>query len=142
MHADTKILSKMLIEKNIRPSFQRIGILAYMASKKSHPTADEIYNFLVKKIPHLSRTTVYNTLHLFLKSGLACPVSIEGKQARYDIVMQEHGHFKCTSCRTIYDFDADLADISKNIPEDFKIHEKNIFFKGICSQCLNDINKK
>ena len=142
MYADTKTLSKMLIEKNIRPSFQRIGILEYMASKKSHPTADEIYHVLLKKIPHLSRTTVYNTLNLFLKAGLACAVSIEDKQSRYDIVMQEHGHFKCTSCNRIYDFEADFEDIPKNIPEGFQTKEKNIFFKGICSQCLNDINKK
>ncbi len=142
MFLDIKVLSKIMTDINIRPSYQRIGILEYLSSRKTHPTVDEIYNALLKKIPTLSRTTVYNTLNLFLKTGLVCPVTIEDNQARYDIKMHDHGHFQCTSCSTVYDFETDFDNISKSLPEGFKVNEKNIYFKGICSKCFNDTHKK
>jgi len=37
-------LAKILIEKNIKPSYQRIKVLEYLTAKRNHPTADEIFN--------------------------------------------------------------------------------------------------
>jgi Fur family peroxide stress response transcriptional regulator len=140
--SNTKALSKMLTDKDIRPSYQRIGILKYLSSKNSHPTADEVYSALVKKIPTLSKTTVYNSLNLFLKTGLACAVPVGDNNARYTIALHEHGHFKCILCNSIYDFQTDFNRILTDIPKGFKINEKNIYFKGICLECLTDNNKR
>lgn len=58
-------ITEYLIKNNIRPSFQRIKILEYLANNNNHPTADEIFKDVVKEIPMLSKTTVYSTLTLF-----------------------------------------------------------------------------
>lgn len=133
-------LSKILIEKNIKPSYQRIKILQYINENINHPTVDTIFNSLTKEIPTLSKATVYNTLELFKSTNLAKVITIEDNETRYDSKVHNHGHFKCESCGTIYDFEADIDSLAVNSLECFKINDKNVYFKGICPKCL-DKNK-
>lgn len=127
--------AKRLQRKNIRPTYPRIKVLEYLAAKMSHPTVDEIYSYLVKKIPTLSKTTVYNTLKIFVDAGLAKIVAIEENELRYDVIMHKHGHFKCESCEKIYDFALDIEALQAEELTHFKIKEKNVLFYGICPQC-------
>jgi Fur family transcriptional regulator, peroxide stress response regulator len=120
---------------NIRPTYPRVRVLEYLVTKMSHPSVDDIYSSLIKEIPTLSKTTVYNTLKLFVDAGLANIVTIEESEMRYDIVMKKHGHFKCQSCGMIYDFAVNLEAIGAEGLSHFKIKEKNIIFRGLCPQC-------
>jgi Fur family peroxide stress response transcriptional regulator len=129
-------LAKTLIKKNIKPSYQRIKILEYLIMKRNHPTVDRIFNDLVKEIPTLSKATVYNTLDLFKKENLARVVTIENNETRYDVEVISHGHFKCEICGNIYDFDVNIDNLPVDALENFKINEKNVYFKGICPKCL------
>ena len=133
-------LVKTLTEKNIKPSYQRIKILEYLINKKNHPTADKIFNEVVKEIPTLSKATVYNTLDLLKEVKLASVITIENNETRYDAKVASHGHFKCESCGCIYDFEINIDNFSTDTLENFKIIEKNVYFKGVCPKCQN-INK-
>ena len=64
-------IEKYLREHGISPSYQRIRVFEYLISNKNHPTVDMIYKELIKEIPTLSRTTVYNTLNLLVKQKVA-----------------------------------------------------------------------
>lgn len=130
-------LSKELKNKNIRLSHQRLKVLEYVANHRCHPTVEQIYTDLHKEIPTLSKTTVYNTLSTLIEAGLVKLITIEDNETRYDIVSENHGHFKCESCGTIYDFkiDIDLFD-SKDL-NGFRINNKDVYFKGICQKCIN-----
>ena len=125
-----------LTEKDMKPSYQRIKILQYLISKRNHPTVDKIFNDLIKEIPTLSKATVYNTLDLFKKENLARVVTIEDNETRFDAKVVNHGHFKCESCGSIYDFEINIDSFSTDLLEHFKINEKNVYFKGICPGCL------
>lgn len=70
-------ISQFLDQQGIRPSFQRLKIFEYLVNERTHPTADEIYEVLRKDIPSISRTTVYNTLRLFLDKKIIQMVNIE-----------------------------------------------------------------
>ncbi len=70
-----------LISYNIKPSVQRIAIMDYLLAHKTHPSIDEIYLALCKDIPTLSKTTVYNTLKLFVEHGAALMLTIDEKNA-------------------------------------------------------------
>lgn len=131
---------EILHNKNIKPSYSRIRVLEYLMVKKNHPTADQIYNELVSEIPTLSKTTVYNTLNLFIKSGLTRVITIEENEMRYDADVADHGHFKCESCGYVYDFWVNIECFGSEVLPGFKTNEKNVYFKGICANCLN--NKK
>jgi len=130
-------IAEILLSKNIKPSYQRIKVLEYLVEKRSHPTVDEIYGALVKEIPTLSKTTVYNSLNLFMEANLVKIVLVENNEARYDIAFTEHGHFICETCNYIYDFPINLSEINHPTLENFQIKEKNVYFKGICSKCLS-----
>jgi Fur family transcriptional regulator, peroxide stress response regulator len=56
--------SEFLKNHSIRPSYQRIRIYDYLTSMRNHPTIDMIYSSLIREIPSLSKTTIYNTLRL------------------------------------------------------------------------------
>lgn len=73
-----------LISYNIKPSVQRIAIMDYLLAHKTHPSIDEIYLALCKDIPTLSKTTVYNTLKLFVEHGAALMLTIDEKNACFD----------------------------------------------------------
>ena len=122
---------------DIKPSYQRMKIFHYLLEIRTHPTVDEIYKSLSKEIPTLSKTTVYNTLSLFLEKGIARVITIEENETRYDADMDVHGHFKCVECKKVYDVPVKIDQILIDGMEDFKINEYHVYFKGICSKCQN-----
>ncbi len=113
--------------------------MEYLVTKRSHPTADEIYSSLVKEMPTLSRTTVYNTLNILIGANIVRVVTIEEHEARYDADITDHGHFKCERCGTIYDFRIDTDAIRTEELKNFKINEKDVYYRGICAKCLGNI---
>ncbi len=129
-------LTKELKMKNIRLSHQRLKVLEYLTIHMDHPTVDQIYNGLHKEIPTLSKTTVYSTLSALADAGLVRIINIEDNEARYDIRVADHGHFKCESCGTIYDFQANIDSLTTVDLKRFDIKDKNLYFKGCCPTCL------
>lgn len=127
-------ISMYLSGYGIRPSVQRIAIMRYLLKNFTHPTADEVFESLRKHIPTLSKTTVYNTLKLFVENGAALYIGIDEKNARFDGVVTPHAHFRCNTCGCIIDIpmSADLL-----IPKGFngEIHETYFYFKGFCEKC-------
>lgn len=129
-----------LSTNNIKPSLQRIKIFEYLYENREHPTVDTIYKGLVNDIPTLSKTTVYNTLKLFIDNGITSTFTIEGNEARYDAIMEDHAHFKCKECDKVYDVEIDALKLKFNKLNDFQIDDTDIFLKGVCNKCLTNKN--
>lgn len=129
-------LTKELKNKNIRLSHHRLKVLEFLNDNRIHPTADQIYIQLHKELPTLSKTTVYNSLNALIDVGLVKVVTIENNETRYDIVTDDHGHFKCESCGKIYDFKINLSNFLSEDLDEFRINNKDIYFKGICPDCI------
>jgi Fe2+ or Zn2+ uptake regulation protein len=111
-------------------------VLEYLSQNIIHPTADQVFDALHEELPSLSRTTVYNALHLLADIGLVRVIGIEDNETRYDIITKSHGHFKCEECGAIFDFCFDVDAISVDELKDFQIADRNLFFKGLCPKCL------
>jgi Fur family peroxide stress response transcriptional regulator len=103
---------------------------------------DEIYKSLSPDIPSLSKTTVYNILHTFVEAGLVRIVSVDRVETRFDIMLSNHGHFKCDACGAITDFTIDVESIPFSDLSHFKIKEKNVYFNGLCPNCAKQKNRK
>lgn len=125
-----------LIKRSLRVSHQRIKVLEYLIQNRNHPTVDQIYSALHLEMPSLSRTTVYNTLSTFEEAKLVRVITIEDNEARYDILVENHGHFKCEDCGSIYNFSLEVDSLSSKDLDNFQIKDKNVYFKGICPGCL------
>jgi len=131
-----------LIAKHIRPSKYRIKILEFLMNNRCHPTIEQIYTELKPGNPDLSKTTIYNTLNTFLAAGIVRALSIETDEVRYDIVMEIHGHFKCDECGIIFNFNINPDLLISEELTGFKVNDKNVYFKGICPECLSKIEKE
>ena len=126
-----------LKKHNINPSHQRIKIFEYLLQNRTHPTVDEIFKSLMAEIKTLSKTTVYNTLKLFIEKEVVKAIVIEDNEVRYDANVNFHGHFKCLCCNTIYDFNMDDSILRNEDLKGFQINEQHLYIKGICKACLN-----
>lgn len=129
-------LSLQLTTKKIRPSKYRLKILGFLVEHRSHPTIERIYSELKADNPGLSKTTVYNTLYTFLAAGIVRALSIDEEKTRFDIIIETHGHFKCETCGSIYDFNINPDLLVTQDLSGFKVDDKNVYFKGICPDCL------
>lgn len=132
-------LSLELAKRHVRSSYQRVKLLEYLINNPHHPTADQIYTGLQKEIPTLSKSTVYNTLNAFSEAQLIKTLTIEDNEIRYDIVTDTHGHFKCETCGTIFNFKININQLTSDDLNTFKITDQQIFFKGICPKCLKKL---
>jgi Fe2+ or Zn2+ uptake regulation protein len=129
-------VAEYLKSHGVKPSYQRIRIFDYLIKKRDHPTVDKIYRALVPKIPTLSKTTVYNTLNIFIEKKIARIVIIEENETRYDADTSIHGHFKCETCNKVYDLEIDESKIEIPELDQHQVNEHHFDFKGICSSCL------
>lgn len=126
-----------LKKHHIRPSNIRIKVLKFLLKNRIHPTVEDIYKSLIEEIPTLSKTSVYNTLNLFLEKGIVVGIALDQKELRYDINTNFHGHFKCNKCGIIYDFPIMISFPNKDQLEGFEITNRDVFFYGSCKECNN-----
>ncbi|MDR1616297.1 MAG: transcriptional repressor [Syntrophomonadaceae bacterium] len=140
MNTTIEAVTQKLVNNKIKPSYPRIKVMEYLMKWESHPTVDEIYSELLKEIPTLSKTTVYNTLGIFLERNLVQLINIEEHEARFDADISVHGHFKCERCARIEDFYFDESIIGALSLQNCFIREKHVYLKGICSACLDHNN--
>lgn len=136
-------INNYLRDNDVKPSYQRTKIFEYILKSNSHPTVNEIYEALVDEIPTLSKTTVYNTLNLFVEKKIVEMITIEGNEARYDIFNPEaHAHFKCEVCRKVYDISLDISEAKAEALKGFDVKEQYIHFKGVCPHCKKLFNSQ
>ena len=130
-----------LIDNGIKPSVQRIAIMKYLLEHRTHPTVDEIYAKLQKKIPTLSKTTIYNTLKVFAEKGAILSLTIDEKMVRFDGYKQRHAHFRCLSCDKIFDvvLDNDVEFPLNEETKKFKNIETHVYHRGYCPECASKI---
>lgn len=134
-------LKDLLESRGVKPSYQRLRILEYIMKKNTHPSVDTIYKALYKKIPTLSKTTIYNTLSLFEKKGIVRSVTILDNELRYDFLKEPHAHFLCLECKEVHDIYLDSDLLYKDFIEGHRVNECHIHFRGICKNCLDNAGR-
>ena len=135
-------IGNYLKSHDIKPSYQRLQIYKFLLENRIHPTVDTIYKALCNDIPTLSKTTVYNTLNIFIEKEIISVLVIEENETRYEANMNLHGHFKCTDCGNIYDIFLDTNSLDLTQLEKFDVKEKHIYFKGSCENCMKNLKKE
>jgi len=128
-------------ENGLKITPQRTAIFQELLKAKDHPTADDIYQRIVKKIPNISFDTVNRTLLTFSKIGLIKVVEGYGQAKRYDPDLGIHHHFRCIRCGRIIDFhnqDYDNIPVPPEINKRFKVTSKKVVLEGLCGQCHKD----
>ena len=131
--------AEILIQRGIKPSCQRLYIYEYLLDRIDHPTADNVWEGLVEKIPTLSRTTVYTTLNLLCNKGLVTLITGDYDRIRFDAVTSQHAHFCCDLCKCVYNVgDTSLDPKDFQIPAGAKIHGVKVYVSGLCVKCVKE----
>lgn len=128
--------------KKERLTSQKQIILNYLQSVTSHPTAEDIYLAVKKKLPRISQATVYRTLNNLNDKGMA-QVIASGGVSHFDGNAEPHAHFVCQQCRRVFDvFEVceDCNIISKKKTSVGEINYYQIYFHGICYGCKKKQN--
>ncbi len=128
----------MLKEKGISPSYTRQKIYEFLAASTDHPTADDIYRALIRELPTLSKTTVYNVIKLLCEHDLVKPVNMSSSEMRYEVWHEPHSHFRCTVCGTIYDIPPIIPRYDAKRLEGFIIKDEEVNLSGICPICQQE----
>jgi Fur family peroxide stress response transcriptional regulator len=133
---DTEKSIRILKEKGIRATPQRIALLHLLEGNKTHPSAEEVYEQVKKNYPFISRATVYNNLEIFARKGIIKEITIDDKRRRFDPDIKPHHHFFCEKCEKV--FDIPFEEIPLEIPEkikEFKIFSYSLELCGVCTNC-------
>ena len=128
-----------LRDLGITPSPQRMAIYKFLKNNAIHPTVDTIYHGVLKELPAISRTTVYNTVKKLAEVGAIQEVIIEDGELRYDADMSDHGHFKCQACGNVFDLfppaNTPLVNHIHGLPEGFVVKQLHLCCRGLCADC-------
>jgi len=128
-------IASFLREHGIRPSLSRIKVYEYLREYENHPTADQLYQDLLTSMPGLSKTTIYNTLKLFLERGIVSSLIIDENEKRFDAETDFHAHFRCISCGMIQDVYLLAKEVAWVGLDNYDISEQQLYLKGYCPRC-------
>lgn len=121
----------------VRVTPQRRVILdAILESQGAHPSAEEILRSARRRLPELSRGTVYNTLSEFVRKGFLETVESAGA-IRYDQNLErEHQHFRCRVCGRLFDVHVGGQDkLDPQLGAGFRVERMRITLEGVCTEC-------
>lgn len=109
-------VEKILNDRGVKPTPQRIEIGLLLLTRPRHMSADQIINDLRAAGSQVSKATVYNTLNLFSQKGIVREVAVDPKHLVYDSTTDVHHHFFNTDTGELIDIDSDALEI-KGLPE-------------------------
>ena len=127
-------------EEGLKATKQREEILNSFLNSSGHKSLAQIYAQVVKTNPKIGYVTVYRTLKLLTRLGLATRRKFEDGETRYEPASEgtHHDHLICLDCGAIIEFeDPTLEALQKGIAQRyrFKISHHLMELYGRCEAC-------
>ena len=119
-----------------RNTSQKEIIFKLLENTKSHPSVEEVYDEAKKKMPKISRATVYRNLKDL--KGKRKVQEIPAGVSHYDGDTSSHAHFICQECNRIFDvFEVckECSILQKKKVKVGTINQYQINFYGYCKHC-------
>lgn len=106
----------------------------------NHPTATEVFEWVHKKAPSISRATVFRVLGGFAASGKALEIKMAGSDIRYDYFTQRHCHGHCKRCGRVEDvwLNTDMPPMEIGETNGFLVEDYSVEFIGVCKRCKEE----
>ena len=117
---------------------QRQVIYNVLIGMPGHPSPEEVYARVRKRIPSISLATVYKNLNRFLKAGLLQEMSMHHGSLRVEVNDHPHHHLVCSSCKKIEDIESDQIGplhVRGRLPKGFAVQRFSVDVIGLCARC-------
>jgi len=125
-------------EPGLRMTPQRQVILQELRKLRTHPSADEIYAIVRKRLPRISLGTVYRNLEILSELGEIQKIESGGALKRFDGNPENHYHIRCTCCGKVVDAPyAVMPHMEEKIDgaTGFVVFGHRLEFLGLCPEC-------
>jgi Fur family peroxide stress response transcriptional regulator len=135
---DATQFRKVCEHAGLAVTHQRQVIYEVLTAIEGHPSPEEVYARVKRRIPSISLATVYKNIHLFIESGIFHQVSLHHGSMRVETNHTAHHHLVCTECKSIADIDADLLGLSNmehRLPGGFLVQRLAVDVLGLCEAC-------
>ena len=138
--SEIEVLESYIAEHKLKITKQRRVVLNVFLECKDHVSVEELYSIVSEKEPKIGLATIYRTLALLTKSGLALEMDFGDGQKRYEssFMSAHHDHMVCTECGKIIEFNHPLIEKYQEeiaIQNGFKITSHKLDLFGHCSNC-------
>ncbi|HXH07961.1 MAG TPA: Fur family transcriptional regulator [Vicinamibacterales bacterium] len=136
MPEDRSRAAAILRRHGLRVTPQRRAVWTAVMSAGGHVSADDVLRRARRRLPELSRATVYNALNEFVAAGLLAIVTGDGVQL-YDPNLAPHHHFRCRACRRLFDVQPPgVARLGRALGRGgFTVEQTQVVFEGLCGDC-------
>ncbi len=139
-------LISFLKEKGFKSTRQRDIIATEFLKTGEHVTAEDLYKKINRKHKDIGLTTVYRTLKLLKKSGLATESIFADNLTRYEPLSEDdhHDHLVCLDCGSITEFEnSKIERLQEKIADEFGFHtlSHKMDLYGYCRECKNRTKK-
>ena len=136
----TDLFKTRISEEGLNATRQRVEILNIFLNSTGHKSLAQIYAQVVKTDPKIGYTTVYRTLKLLTRLGLATQRKFGDKETRYEPASEgnHHDHLICLDCGKIVEFENQtLEALQDEIAQRhrFKISHHRLELYGRCGEC-------
>lgn len=107
----------------------------------SHPTAEDIYEYVHRRYPSIGKATLYRNLKIMSEEGAIKKLGSSRERAgRYDASTRPHFHGECRKCGVLCDIEIDETQENKLkstvvATGSFVIEDCEVIFKGLCPEC-------
>ena len=135
---DAEGLRQKLGARGAHLTRQRLAVFEYLDEVSHHPTAEEVFRTVRRRLPKISLATVYKNLEALVACGAASKFSYGDGAARYDIRTDHHYHTRCLKCGKVSDMEpADGGDWLKQIRPvgGFRVQDYRLELLGHCKGC-------
>ena len=129
-----------IYKEGLKATKQREEVLNTLLNSSGHKSLAQIYTQVAKANPKIGYTTVYRTLKLLTRLGLATQRKFADGETRYEPASEgrHHDHLICLDCGKIIEFeDPTLEALQIRIAQrhQFKISHHRMELYGRCEEC-------
>jgi Fur family ferric uptake transcriptional regulator len=124
----------------LKATKQREEIFNIFLRSPGHKNLSQVYAQVAKVNPNIGYTTVYRTLKLLTRLGLAEERKFADGETRFEPVVRggHHDHLICLGCGKIIEFEDDAIETLQSRVADryrFKIFHHRMELYGRCDEC-------
>ncbi len=122
----------------MRQTRQRTVIQEELARMKSHPTVDELFHVVRKRLPRISLATVYRNLEVLTGQGVVKRLDFGGPPIRFDADLSSHHHARCIGCGRTDDIrhrSVEVSNLSDDGNSGYDLLGFRLEFFGFCPRC-------